>query len=552
MRPTFEDRQKGGAQLRVVAGSDAAVSKRVPHNLEAEQALLGAIFTDNAVLTVIPFLEPEHFFDPLHQSIFRTASKLIRAGSPANAITLKTFFGDDDFDATTKVWQYLATLTANATTTFNAVHYARTIVSLSERRLGVLIGEDIIASACNPSVDEPFSGPVALAKLRLDDLSSRQLDAKSEDDGLEFADATRAAETAPYLIKGLITCGSTNAVYGPSRAGKTFLALDIAFHVARGKPYGGRRVNQAPVLYIGLEGHAGLRGRIDAQVSQHGSGAMFARLTLPITLGTDPANVVHEQTIIRKAAAVEAKFGAPVGLIIVDTYAAAVAGDNENEAATVAAFMARCERIKAATGAAILFAAHPGKNADLGMRGSSALLPALDTVIRIDREEDAALRSVTLEKVKDGVEGPIGTFTLKRVELGTDGDGDPITSCVVEYGDTGVAAKLRKMPKPNSPADLCLEEINQLIIAGHGQHVDHERVPPGAVCVDLEQWRAACYLKNICKSDSQDARRQAFFRAFGLLREMNLVASHDTIVWKTRCDGGVTDRKMVSTDGFCG
>jgi hypothetical protein len=309
------------------------------------------------------------------------------------------------------------------------------------------------------------------------------------------------------------------------------------------------RQTQRNDLYIGLEGQTGLRGRIDAQVSQHGSGAMFARLTLPITLGTDPANAAHEQTIIRKAAAVEAKFGAPVGLIIVDTYAAAVAGDNENEAATVAAFMARCERIKAATGAAILFAAHPGKNSDLGMRGSSALLPALDTVIRIDREEDAGLRSVRLEKVKDGVEGPLGTFTLKRVELGTDGDGDPITSCIVEYGNAGIAANLRKMPKPNSPADLCLEEINQLIIAGHGQRVDHERVPIGAMCVDLEQWRAACYLKNICKKpDSADARRQAFFRAFQLLREMGLIASHAEFVWQI----GVTGRESAQPPCFTG
>ena len=216
------------------------------------------------------------------------------------------------------------------------------------------------------------------------------------------------AQAAPYLVKGLIASGSTNAVYGPSRAGKTFLALDIAFHVACGKTYGSRRVNQAPVLYIGLEGQAGLRGRIDAQVSQHGSGAMFARLTLPITLGTDPANAVHEQTIIRKATAVEAKFGAPVGLIIFDTYAAAVAGDNKNEAATVAAFMARCEHIKAATGKTMLFAAHPGKNVDLGMRGSSALLPALDTVIRIDREEDAALRSRNVGEGQRRGRGPAG------------------------------------------------------------------------------------------------------------------------------------------------
>jgi hypothetical protein len=214
--------------------------------------------------------------------------------------------------------------------------------------------------------------------------------------------------------------------------------------------------------------------------------------------------------------------------------------------------MARCERIKAATGAAILFTAHPGKNVDLGMRGSSALLPALDTVIRIEREEEAALREVTLEKVKDGVEGALGTFTLKRVDLGTDDDGDTITSCVVEHGEhvSGSYAKARKMPKPDSPADLCLQEINELINAGRGERISHARIPDGVLCVDLEQWRSACYLKNICKSDTQGARRQAFFRAFGSLRELGLVASHDSFVWRTTYTEGVTTKEIRQAPDF--
>ena len=67
--------------------------RRAPHNLEAEQALLGAILVNNeAHDRVSGFLEPQHFFDPLHQQIYETAATLIGAGKQATPITLKTFF----------------------------------------------------------------------------------------------------------------------------------------------------------------------------------------------------------------------------------------------------------------------------------------------------------------------------------------------------------------------------------------------------------------------------------------------------------------------------
>src|ERR1700694_352918 len=63
-----------------------------PHNIEVEQALLGAILVNNeAFYRVSDFLEPEHFFEPLHQKIYKDISSLVRAGKSASPITLKTF-----------------------------------------------------------------------------------------------------------------------------------------------------------------------------------------------------------------------------------------------------------------------------------------------------------------------------------------------------------------------------------------------------------------------------------------------------------------------------
>jgi hypothetical protein len=531
--------------LRVV---DGTVKPPPPHNLPLEQAILGLLLMENSIAAKFAFLQPHHFFEPLHQQIYETALKLVADGKPANPITLRTFFERHQaINPDMSVPQYLGTLAGAATTVFNAEAYAKELCELGARRTAIVLSEALAEAAYSPRVDRPFSADVGAAISAFDTLR-REHNVAGDNEGLLFAGGKTCNSPLGYYIKALIPADSIIAVYGATTVGKSFWVCDALWHVAAGMPsFCGRRIKRAPVLYIGLEGRAGIPNRMAALQRQYGNEAWFACLMLPVSLGTAEQNAADEALVIQKATAVAKHYGQPVGAIVVDTLAQAVAGDNENEAATVAAFLARCQRIKAATGATIVFTAHPGKNAALGIRGSSALSPALDTVIRIEREEGASLRTVTLEKVKDGVEGPFGSFTLKQVELGTDADGDPITSCVVEHGNTdeGVSAKWRKMPKPGSPAELCLEEINELVIAGHGRRIDHERIPDGVVCVDLEEWRSACYLKNICSSDSQDARRQAFFRAFKQLERMSLITSHDQHVWKIAENTGVTTPKSA-------
>src|SRR5437660_9800898 len=96
----------------------AAPQYRVaPQNLEAEQALLGAVLVNNeAFYRVSDFLEPGHFFEPLHQKIFELGASLIRAGKIATPVTLKTFLPADLDVGGLNASQYLARLAAEATT----------------------------------------------------------------------------------------------------------------------------------------------------------------------------------------------------------------------------------------------------------------------------------------------------------------------------------------------------------------------------------------------------------------------------------------------------
>ena len=77
-------------------GDEHKSFRLAPHNIEAEQALLGAILVNNeAFYRVSDFLEPTHFFEPVHRNIYQVAAELIRANKIANPVTIKTFLPSD-------------------------------------------------------------------------------------------------------------------------------------------------------------------------------------------------------------------------------------------------------------------------------------------------------------------------------------------------------------------------------------------------------------------------------------------------------------------------
>src|SRR5712692_8342161 len=152
---------------------DAAPHYRAaPHNIEAEQSLLGAILVNNeALYRVSDFLEPAHFFEPIHQQIYDIARSLIRTGKVASPITLKTFLPADVDIAGLTVAQYLARLAAEATTIINAADFGRQIYDLAIRRELIGIGEDMVNVAFDAPVDFAPREQIEDAERRLYDLA---------------------------------------------------------------------------------------------------------------------------------------------------------------------------------------------------------------------------------------------------------------------------------------------------------------------------------------------------------------------------------------------
>jgi replicative DNA helicase len=222
-----------------------------PHNIEAEQALLGAILVNNeAFYRVSDFLEPRHFFEPIHQRIYELATGLVRAGKIATPVTLKSFLPADFDIGGLSVNQYLARLAAEATTIINAEDYGRTIYDLSVRRDLITIGEEMVNSAYDAPVDSTPLSHIEDAERKLYQVA----EIGRYDSGFQrFAKAlTTAVDMAAHayqrdgglsgLATGLTDLDSRMGGLQPSDLiilagrpgmGKSALASNIAYNIAK-------------------------------------------------------------------------------------------------------------------------------------------------------------------------------------------------------------------------------------------------------------------------------------------------------------------------------
>lgn len=221
-----------------------------PHNIEAEQALLGAILVNNdAFYRVSDFLLPDHFFEPIHQRVFELTASLIRAGKIATPITLKTFVNDLDLGEITPS-QYLARLAAEATTVINAGDYGRTIYDLAVRRQLIGVGEDLVNVAYDAPVEMAPREQIEEAERKLYELAEK---GRYEGGFQKFDGALRLAidmAASAYQRAGGLSGISTGlrdldqrmgglqrsdllVLAGRPAMGKTSLATNIAFNIAK-------------------------------------------------------------------------------------------------------------------------------------------------------------------------------------------------------------------------------------------------------------------------------------------------------------------------------
>jgi hypothetical protein len=126
----------------------------LPHSIEAEQCLLGAILVNNEAYGFVSrLITPEDLFEPIHQKIYAVAGDLFSAGKLATPVTIENHLPADLDIPGTPLGQYLAKLCAEATTVINATDYAKIIYDLKHRREVIAIGEELRAIAASSPVD---------------------------------------------------------------------------------------------------------------------------------------------------------------------------------------------------------------------------------------------------------------------------------------------------------------------------------------------------------------------------------------------------------------
>ncbi len=233
-------------------------AETLPHNIEAEQQLLGAILVNNDIYDrVSSLVKPEHFFDPVHQRIFETASARIRKNALASPVTLKAFLEEDEGLRELGGAAYLARLAAAAISAYAARDYAQMIYDLAVRRDLIRLGQDIAAQAGRMDVTSEPKEQIVEAEQRLYQLAEQGVAERGFQSFLKaVTDAVNMANAA-YQRDGGLAGVATGLVdmdrklgglhpsdliilAGRPSMGKTSLATNIAFNIARAFRHGQR------------------------------------------------------------------------------------------------------------------------------------------------------------------------------------------------------------------------------------------------------------------------------------------------------------------------
>ena len=150
------------------SAASTSPARIMPHNLPAEQNLLGAILLDNSVLERIDDrLLADHFFDPLHGRIFSTIQRLTERGQLANPVTLKSFFTESSDFQGENPERYLSELADGVISSTQAPDYANIIHEAHVRRQLILIGDAVILDASQPEVNVPAHKQIETAEAQL-------------------------------------------------------------------------------------------------------------------------------------------------------------------------------------------------------------------------------------------------------------------------------------------------------------------------------------------------------------------------------------------------
>ena len=232
-----------------------------------------------------------------------------------------------------------------------------------------------------------------------------------------------------WLVSGWLSSHDRSVLAGDSKAGKSFLAIEIALSVAFGRDVFGLPTKKGGVIYQVGEGLLGFKKRLRAWRSYYG--ADYTR-EVPFRLFQRSIDIYRDfdqvDALIEEILAHAKLFDVPLRLVIIDTLAKASIGADENAVKDMGIVMRNVEQINIKTGAHVMLIHHLTKGGVV--RGTTSLYAGVDQVLLLTRDEQTLVRTLSLDKQKDDEEGGTLSFELEKVVLGQDETGRQVTSCI--------------------------------------------------------------------------------------------------------------------------
>jgi len=351
---------------------------------------------------------------------------------------------------------------------------------------------------------------------------------------LEWFDQIDAQLEANWLVDDLIPSEGLCLVYGHPGCGKSFFALDMAMHIAGGRAWRDRDVEQGLVIYIGAEGQRGLRQRVAAFRKHHLVNELpFALIPVEVNLLKDDGDIDALRATIEQAAQ---RYNLPIAMIVVDTLARTFGGGDEIGTDMVA-YVNNVGRLQRQFACSTMVIHHrPKDSTNETPRGHGSLWGACDTIILV--EDKGGPKQAKVTKQKDAEPAEPVVFDLKVVELGEDEKGRAVTSCVVVASDSQIMTDKRS-DKLSDGQRVAFEMLCQTLAdtgASKGHNVPEKALTFGfetRVC-RLSEWQSRTVAALHDPDKAADTADRMYRRYKTKLQALGIIGVYEDFVWRIK------------------
>ena len=265
-----------------------------------------------------------------------------------------------------------------------------------------------------------------------------------------------------WLIKNVLPAEGLGVIFGRPGSGKTFSVMDIALHVAAGIKWRGKKVRPAAVSYVSPEaGRLGVN-RVIGWCRHHG-------IAWPEGFRLSPAAIdLRSEQNDADALIADIRASQPgCRLVVIDTLNRAMAGGDENSGEDMGRFVQLCDHIAKELQCFVLVVHHSGKDAAKGSRGHSSLLGAVSLELEVTKEQKQP-GAIKVTKMRDGEDGAEYGFNIDSVPLGTDEDGEEVTTGISVEADIDEVNAV-KDAKPKGAVQVSVAKAFDQYVDDHGR-----------------------------------------------------------------------------------